>query len=162
MSREKGQEGVEEEAQALMLQASEPVTPGPASGHTNDLQRPVLDTVGDTSDAPDKRTRFLSMRERKEATELLMQGHSVSSIAKVLERSIPTISRVKKEVLNGKSWNEKRSKKRKSKFDNPDTIQMITNHWNDSDGNLTYEKIAELLGVSLSIRQLLPKQIIYS
>jgi transposase len=100
---------------------------------------------------PDKpRTRFLSMQERKQATELLMAGHSVSSIAKVLDRSIPTISRVKKEVLKGKSWNEKRSKKRKSKFDNPDTINMITQHWQEAEGDLTYEKIAELLGCSTS------------
>eukprot|EP00213_Chloropicon_mariensis_P005254 CAMPEP_0197477178 /NCGR_PEP_ID=MMETSP1309-20131121/14520_1 /TAXON_ID=464262 /ORGANISM="Genus nov. species nov., Strain RCC998" /LENGTH=155 /DNA_ID=CAMNT_0043017987 /DNA_START=135 /DNA_END=599 /DNA_ORIENTATION=- len=99
---------------------------------------------------PGQRTRFLSMQERKQATELLMAGHSVSSIAKVLERSIPTISRVKKEVLKGKSWNEKRSKKRKSKFDNPETIAMMTQHWDEADGELTYEKIAELLGCSTS------------
>merc|ERR1719188_736826 len=68
------------------------------------------------------RSRFLSQDERKRATELLMAGHSVSSIAKVIDRSIPTISRVKKEVLSGKSWNEKRTKKRKSKFDNPDAV----------------------------------------
>merc|ERR1711934_1183763 len=93
-------------------------------------------------------TRFLSEDERKRATELLMAGHSVPSIAKVLNRSIPTISRVKKEVLSGKSWNEKRTRKRK--FDNPDTIAEVTEAWHKSDGELTYDKIAGMLKCSTS------------
>jgi len=105
-----------------------------------------------------KRTRFLSMQERKRATELLMAGHSVSSIAKVLERSIPTVSRVKKEVLKGKSWNEKRTKKRKSKFDNPDTINRVAEAWHQADGELTYDKIANMLGCSTSTAWAFVKQ----
>mmetsp|Transcript_14278 Transcript_14278/g.36801 ORF Transcript_14278/g.36801 Transcript_14278/m.36801 type:complete len:167 (-) Transcript_14278:1022-1522(-) len=96
------------------------------------------------------RSRFLSLEERKQATELLMAGHSVSSIAKVLDRSIPTISRVKKEVLKGKTWSEKRSKIRKSRFDNPDTVAKVSEAWNSAEGELTYEKIAELLKCSTS------------
>ena len=68
----------------------------------------------------------------------------------VIDRSIPTVSRVKKEVLKGKSWNEKRTKKRKSKFDNPDAVANVTEAWNNSEGELTYEKIAQLLGCSTS------------
>ena len=118
--------------QAEMALAQEPSAPAPES-------------AGDG-----KRTRFLSQEERKRATELLMAGHNVSSIAKVLDRSIPTVSRVKKEVLKGKSWNEKRTKKRKSKFDNPDTIARVTEAWNNADGELTYDKIAQILGCSTS------------
>merc|ERR1712072_23117 len=157
----KTQDEVDAQAAELVLQGGGSIAPPEVVAQAVAVEAEAAAGFVDQEEQPEEpeaqpegseqnRTRFLSMQERKQATELLMAGHSVSSIAKVLDRSIPTISRVKKEVLKGKSWNEKRSKKRKSKFDNPQTIEMITRHWQEAEGDLTYEKIAELLGCSTS------------
>ena len=54
------------------------------------------------------RSRFLTVDERKRATEMLMAGDSIRKISRELQRAHSSIHKVKLDLLLGCSWNAKR------------------------------------------------------
>mmetsp|Transcript_8330 Transcript_8330/g.21349 ORF Transcript_8330/g.21349 Transcript_8330/m.21349 type:complete len:152 (-) Transcript_8330:171-626(-) len=96
------------------------------------------------------RSRFLSFDERKKATEMLMAGDSIRQISRVLGRAHSSIHKVKIDLMKGRSWREKRTKKRKSKLDDPHFKKKVEDEMWKNNGHLTTGQMAAILNCSPS------------
>ena len=95
--------------------------------------------------------RFMSNDERRVATEMLLKGESISKISKTLGRSSSTVHGIKKDIKRGISWQDKRTKTRKSKLDGAlEKVEEAMAERGPAAGKLTIKELAAVLGCAPS------------
>ncbi len=120
----------------------------PLHAEAQDMANEAAEKEIEAPEGQTQTSRFLTCDERREATEMLMAGESIRAISRKLGRAHSSIHKVKLDLMKGKSWKEKRTKKRGSKLDDPKFKKIIEDEMWKNNGRLTIAQMAKLLQVS--------------
>ena len=123
-------------------------TMDPLHAEAQDMANEAAEKEIEAPEGQTQTSRFLTCDERREATEMLMAGESIRAISRKLGRAHSSIHKVKLDLMKGKSWKEKRTKKRGSKLDDPKYKKIIEDEMWKNNGRLTIAQMAKLLQVS--------------